>query len=217
MADGRRDLAIIGAGGIAREIASWAEQARLDGDPVRVTAFVDDPHPGRELHGRPVVRLAELDRAPSPWFVVAVGSPALRRRLAEEAEAAGLRPAPALVHPGVVWDRPRVQLGVGTVVCPGTILTTDVTVGRHVQINLQCSIGHDARLEDLATLSPGVHVSGWVTIGAEAFLGTGAVTVDGREDRPLRIGAGATVGAGAVVTRDVAPGTTVVGVPARPR
>jgi acetyltransferase EpsM len=43
------------------------------------------------------------------------------------------------------------------------------------------------------------------------------VTVDGGYDRPLVIGERAVVGAGAVVTRDVPPATTVVGVPARAR
>lgn len=53
-------------------------------------------------------------------------------------------------------------------------------------------------------------------IGDGAYIGTGAVIKQGTPDRPLRIGAGAVVGMGAVVTRDVAPGMTVVGNPARP-
>jgi UDP-2-acetamido-3-amino-2,3-dideoxy-glucuronate N-acetyltransferase len=44
-----------------------------------------------------------------------------------------------------------------------------------------------------------------------ASLGSGAVILGG-----IRIGEGALVGAGAVVTRDVAPGATVAGSPARP-
>jgi sugar O-acyltransferase (sialic acid O-acetyltransferase NeuD family) len=211
------ELAIIGAGGIAREIESWAGQACWEGREFRVVAFVDDPEPGRTLHGHPVVRLSELDRTRPVAFVAAVGSPALRRRLAEEARAAGLAAAPPLVHPNVVLDRGRVTLGEGTVVCPGTTLTTDITVGRHVQINLHCTVGHDAVLHDYATLSPGVHISGWVTLAPGAFVGTGAVTVEGREGAPLTIGEDAVVGAGAAVVKDVAPATTVVGIPARAR
>ena len=44
-----------------------------------------------------------------------------------------------------------------------------------------------------------------------AAIGSGAVILGG-----VRIGAGATIGAGAVVTRDVEPGETVIGSPARP-
>ena len=60
-------------------------------------------------------------------------------------------------------------------------------------------------------LSPGVHVSGRVTIGEDVFIGTGAVIVE-----RLTIGKGAIIGAGAVVTKNVEPGVTAVGVPARP-
>jgi serine O-acetyltransferase len=47
-------------------------------------------------------------------------------------------------------------------------------------------------------------------IGDNVAIGAHAVVLG-----PVRIGDGATVGAGAIVTRDVPPGTTVVGVPAR--
>ena len=69
--------------------------------------------------------------------------------------------------------------------------------------------------DDFATLAPGVHVSGKVAIEHGAYLGTGAVTVDGAYDRPLRIGRHSVVSAGALVIRDVPPDTTVSGVPAR--
>ena len=52
-----------------------------------------------------------------------------------------------------------------------------------------------------------------------AYLGTHASAIHGVSGRPLVIGVGAVavVGAGAGVVPDVAPGATVVGVPARPR
>lgn len=69
---------------------------------------------------------------------------------------------------------------------------------------------------DCVTFAPRVSCNGNVVIGDGAYIGTGAVIKQGTPDRPLRIGAGAVVGMGAVVTRDVAPGMTVVGNPARP-
>ena len=56
-----------------------------------------------------------------------------------------------------------------------------------------------------------VHGSGPIFIGDRVFLGQRSVVLGG-----LTIGDGATVGAHAVVTKDVAPGQTVVGIPARP-
>jgi acetyltransferase-like isoleucine patch superfamily enzyme len=102
------------------------------------------------------------------------------------------------------------------VVCAGSILTTDIAVGNHVQINLDCTIGHDVELDDYATLAPGVHVSGYVSIGRRAYIGTGATIINGTADRRLTIACDAVVGAGACVTRSVESGVTVVGVPAKP-
>src|SRR5262249_16640349 len=65
-------------------------------------------------------------------------------------------------------------------------------------------------------LAPGVHVSGWVTIGARAYVGTGATIINGHRGAPLTIGDDAVIGAGACVTKSVEAGTTVVGVPAPP-
>ena len=61
------------------------------------------------------------------------------------------------------------------------------------------------------TLAPGAKVNGNVTIGDDVYIGAGAIIRQG-----LTIGRGAVVGMGAVVTRDVPPGVTVVGNPARP-
>jgi maltose O-acetyltransferase len=103
---------------------------------------------------------------------------------------------------------------VGRGVHIGDATRFDWTHGRHITI------------EDGATLALGVRIlchdaacartSGatWVapvTIGAGAFIGTEAVLLPG-----VRVGRGAVVAAGALVTRDVAPGTIVGGVPARP-
>jgi acetyltransferase-like isoleucine patch superfamily enzyme len=62
-----------------------------------------------------------------------------------------------------------------------------------------------------------VKVSGRVRIGARAYIGTNASIINVDADAPLVIGDDAVVGAAACVTRNVAPGTTVVGVPAKPR
>jgi acetyltransferase-like isoleucine patch superfamily enzyme len=110
-----------------------------------------------------------------------------------------------------------VQVAGGVVICAGSILTVNIEVHEHAQINLDCTVGHDAVIGAYATLSPGVHISGNVTLERRAFFGTGAVTVNGLPGRPLKIGEDAVIGAGAVVTRDIEAGITAIGVPARRR
>ena len=212
-------LLIFGAGGSARETAWLGDCIFEAGRGGPVAGFVDrddSPLLGRELHGRPVLTLAEaVRRHPGASFVAAIGNPAVRAETAAGAEAAGFAPV-TLIHPNAALSR-HVRLGPGTLVCAGAVLTCDIAVGRHVHLNLGCTVSHDTEIGDFATLSAGVHVSGNVRIGAFATLGVGAVVINGVPGRPLRIGDGAVIGAQACVTADVAPGDTVVGVPARQR
>ena len=206
-------IVLYGAGGFAREVAWLAECAGR-----QVSAMIDDgtSEDGRVVNGVPVMSAGEaVRRHPDAEFIVAVGAPSARELLADRLTALGLRPA-TLVHPNVERSR-WIELGAGTVICAGSILTTNIVVHRHVQINLDCTIGHDVVMEDYVTLAPGVHVSGNVHLRRHAYIGTGAVIINGDAGRPLVVGESAVVGAGACVVRSVERGATVVGVPARAR
>ena len=211
-------IAIYGAGGFAREVAWLVETCRDAGAPFEVVCCIDDDENahGAVLNGVPVMGLdVARSRFPAARIAGAVGSPKVREKLMQKAAAAGFGFA-TVIHPGTQRSS-SVEIGEGTVVCAGNILTTNIRLGRHVQVNLACTVGHDAVLDDYATLAPGVHVSGWVHIGKRAYVGTGANIINGTSASPLVIGDDAVVGAGACVVRSVEPGQTVVGVPARPR
>ncbi|WP_448382814.1 acetyltransferase [Desulfosoma sp.] len=210
-------VAIYGAGGFAREVAWLVEDISTNANPFQVVCFIDDneANHGQVLNGIPVMGLeAARTRFPSAHVVSGIGSPQTREKTMTKAEAAGFVPA-TLIHPRVERSR-WITFGPGTVICSGNILTVNITVGAHVQINLDCTIGHDVVMGDYTTLAPGVHVSGWVHFGKRVYVGTGAVILPGTRDAPLTIGDDAVIGAGAVVTRSVPPGVTVVGVPAKP-
>lgn len=211
-----RNIVVYGAGAQAREIAWLADECTAAGDPNRVVAFIDDDPAthGREVSGIPVHGL-ESARAtfPQALMIIGVGGSSARATLATRGENAGFAFA-TLVHPGVIRSQ-RVSIGDGTIVCAGCVVSVDVSIGRHVHLNLNCSISHDSVIDDFATLAPGVILAGFVHVGRCTWLGVGSVVSNGTSSRPMVIGAGSIVGAGACVVSDVDAGTTVVGVPAK--
>ena len=207
-------LAIFGAGGHAREIAWLARQCW--GEKLTLTFLIDqDTPPDPERNGIAVMQLREYaDRYAGSLIAVAIGDPHLREQCVRKCAAAGFDFV-SLVHPRTEVS-PWVTVGPGTIVFAGSVLTTNIAIGQHVHVNVGCTISHDADIGDFSTLSPGVHLAGWVTLGRRVFLGTGAVVKNGANGRPIVIGDDAIIGAGACVVGDVKKNEKVAGVPARP-
>jgi len=204
---------IYAAGGFGREVAWLAQSCGHE-----VVGFIEDDEDavGTIINDIRVFSLAgAVKHRPGALVVAGIGNPEVRGCAMARAIQAGLAPG-TLIHPRTERSN-WITVGAGTVICAGNILTTNITLGANVQINLDCTIGHDVVMEDLVTLAPGVHVSGWVRLERGVYVGTGANIINGTKSEPLTIGSCAVIGAGACVTRSIAPGVTAVGVPAKPR
>jgi sugar O-acyltransferase (sialic acid O-acetyltransferase NeuD family) len=155
-------------------------------------------------------KLADLAENGATSFVIGVGSTGKatpRQRLFKLALKAGLQ-AQTLCHPTAFVSK-LAQLGQGAVVAAMAAVNTRATVGANVIINTGAIVEHDCVLGDHVHIATGAKLAGGVVVGDSAHIGAGAIVKEG-----IYIGADAIVGAGAVVIRDVAPKTTVVGVPA---
>lgn len=212
-----KQIAVYGAGGFAREVAWLVKSCNISEGLYQIVCFIDDDPTthGTLINGIPSMSLeSAYQRFPDASVVIGIGAPKTREKIANRVAAVGFRHA-SIIHPRTEMSD-WIEIGEGTVICAGNILTTNIVLGKQVQINLDCTIGHDVIMGDYTTLAPGVHVSGWVHFGKRVYVGTGAVILQGTYDAPLMIGDDAVVGAGAVVNKPVLPGVTVVGVPARP-
>ena len=113
------------------------------------------------------------------------------------------------IQEGVVVGN-RVKVGSHSFLCEGVTIEDECFIGHGVMF---CNDRHPrATYDDGSPRGPGDWVLERTVVRRRASIGSGAVILPGVE-----VGEGAVVGAGAVVTRDVLPGVTVVGVPARRR
>jgi sugar O-acyltransferase (sialic acid O-acetyltransferase NeuD family) len=114
-----------------------------------------------------------------------------------------------LFHPSSVISQ-WVEIGDGAIVCAGTIITCDIKIGKHPQLNLNTTIGHDSIIGDFFTTAPNVNISGNCVIGNHVYFGTASSIKQG-----LRITDNVVIGMGAVVTKDITEPGVYVGNPAK--
>src|SRR5690606_28854820 len=142
------------------------------------------------------------------FAALAIANARVREALDHRCRTAGIDVIGVFAANVIIMD--DVEIGPGALLSPFVTLTSNIRIGRCFHGNLYSYVEHDCVIGDYVTFAPGVRCNGNVTIGSHAYIGSGAIIRQG-----ISIGAGATVGMGAVVTKDVPPGVTVVGNPAR--
>lgn len=205
-----KDVVIIGAGGFAREVAWLIEEINKKNEQWNILGFIDDntENIGKSLNGYKIIGntdyLNEMNK--NIYAVIAIGNGKIRKKVVEKLKK---RKFGILIHPNVSISD-SISIGEGSIICSGNILTVNINIGKHVIINLDCTIGHDAVIENFSTFLPGTNLSGETIVEECSTLGTGSTVIQG-----VKIGKNVMVGAGAVVIRDIIDDSTAVGNPAR--
>ena len=209
--------AIYGASGCGRGIMPLArKQLQSNGIDRSRLVFVDDAPLESPINDHRALTYDQFlsEEASERFVAIAIASGRVREQLAAKCDADQVLHWTIRADNSVVMD--DVIIGDGALLSPFVTLTSNIRIGRHFHCNLYSYVEHDCHIGDFVTFAPGVKCNGNVVVEDYAYIGAGAILRQGSADLPLRIGRGAVVGMGAVVTRDVASGTTVVGNPARP-
>jgi len=204
-------LVILGAGGFARETLDVVDAINAVSPRWDMLGFIVDGEyglPGTLVNDKPILGdFSWLQQHPEVYIVCGVGAPEIRQRMILQLSQSSR--FATLIHPSAVLTR-WMKIGDGTIITAGCIISNNVVIGNHVQINPSATVGHDVMINAFVSLGPGVLISGNVNIRDGAYIGTGANIIEKKT-----IGAWSIVGAGSTVVKNVPANTTVVGIPAQ--
>lgn len=210
------ELYIIGAGDFGREIVALVERINSceqnEEKKYNIVGFIDDNDflQSSYIDGIPVVgNLDYINGINRPVNVVcSIATGIIREKIINKITNEHVK-FPVLKDPSAIFfdDMP---IGEGSIVCANSVVSINVTIGKHCIINLGCTLGHDVTLSSFCTVNPGTNLSGKVHCEKCVDIGTGTKIIQG-----LTVQENTTVGAGTVVIRDLQSNVTAVGNPAR--
>jgi sugar O-acyltransferase (sialic acid O-acetyltransferase NeuD family) len=202
-------LVVLGAGGHAKVVI----EAALARQPDRRIAIIDDDPAAqdRNILGFRVsgTRVSLASNFPDAPVALGIGNNAARVMTLEALLDLGRR-IETIVHPSAIVGN-TVQIGAGSFLAAGSIITADTAIGRGAIINTAASVDHDCVIGDGAHIGPGARLCGNVRIGDRTLVGVGSSVRPG-----IAIGADVTIGAGSAVVCDLSDGQVYGGCPARP-
>ncbi|MBB5040796.1 NeuD/PglB/VioB family sugar acetyltransferase [Shinella fusca] len=211
--------AFYSAGGFAREIHAGFVHSigMVDNGERGEVVFIDDAaeSQGQVIRGSRVISYEEAKSIPGIKVNVAFADPKLRRKKVEMCAADGLETFSSFAPTSIIGD--DVKIGHSAIFAHNSMVTSDAQIGDSFHCNIYAYVSHDCIVGDFVTFAPRASMNGRVKIEDDVYVGTGAIILPGKTDRYLTIGKGAIIGAGAVVTKDVEPGSVMVGAPAKPR
>ncbi|NOU79235.1 transferase [Paenibacillus sp. LMG 31459] len=209
----RKRLVIAGAGSFGREVWQWANHVVTENRSWDSVVFINDiDTSGKIIESQidcPIISsIDEYMPQNNDVVVCAVGNPIDKSNIVKRLEKKNVT-FTNIIHPTAIIGS-GVQLGLGIVLCPYTVISVNAKLGDHVAVNICSTIGHDSKIGEGTIISSHCDVTGFCELDERVFLGSGARLLPNS-----KIGAFATVGAGCVVLNEVEPYKTVAGVPAK--
>ena len=203
-----KKICIIGAGGFGREtllcIIDGIATTNLKIEETACFMVEDEYLAENKIMGVEVIPQSNFD--PKLYnVVVAIGDPSTRKRVVESLpdETTFTK----VIHPNAIISE-WVQIGEGSIITAGVIITCNIKIGKHSQLNLHTTIGHDCELGDYFTTAPGANIIGNCTFGEKVYFGTNASVRQG-----VSICNDVTIGMGGVVVKNIYESGIYIGNP----
>jgi sugar O-acyltransferase (sialic acid O-acetyltransferase NeuD family) len=200
-------VAIIGAGGQARETYAVLRLYEEKDENIEFVGFYESLTTKTEFLGFPVKHLSEYDPDLNYHIAIAIGDGNVRKSIVESLPES--TQYIGIIHPSAVLGL-NVEIGKGSFVGQGVIVTENVKIGKFSNLNIGSSISHDVKIGDYFTASPGSRVLGGCEIGERVYLGAASILRDKKSicDETF-------VGMGSVVVSDIKTAGVYYGNPAR--
>ena len=213
-------LGLYGAGGFGREVAALLPTIISKLFPNLLSKdfliiFIDDNPDVSKVNDKKVVSKNDFLKLPDHelYFCVTIADCKTRKLVVKTMENTNVKPLSLIFNDTIILDESNI--GVGTIIMPGSKISTSVTIGDHVQVNFNSYIAHDCVIEDFVTISPSVTCCGNTVISECAFIGAASVIKQGTPDKPRRIGQNSRLGIGSNLLVDLPDNQTYVGNPAK--
>lgn len=202
-------LGIYGSGGLGREVYEIAIRRNVVSSLWDEIVFIDDFNDAGDFYGTRRIHFESLLSSKNDYeCVIAVGEPSSREAMYKKLHDNGIKLTQLIDTTAII--SPAARIGNGVIVCEYSTIHTEVELGVNSLIQPFCDIGHDIKVGSHTVLSPYCAPGGGTVFGDRVFIGMKASIME-----LVVIGDDAIIGMGSAVFRDVPPGATVIGNPAR--
>ncbi len=205
-----KNLLILGAGGMGKEIYYTARHSKGYGTEFIVKGFLDFPNPNwnTELYPPIIGFEDEYQIQPDDVFACSIGDVVLRRKICEKMKARGAH-FQTLIHNDAEL-RENVTIGEGSIIDGHAIIGSDAKIGENCLVQNYAGVAHDCVVGNYCRIDVRVLLVGGVVVGNNVTIHTGSMI-----SHKVTIGYNAVVGAMSFVIRKVKPGIKVQGNPAK--
>jgi carbamoyl-phosphate synthase large subunit len=202
----KANVYIVGAGGFGREIETWVSQSKGFTDKYKLLGFIDDNPDvlsGFPSNYKVLGRIDEFDFKNGDAVLLGIADPATKAKVVDRLK--GKVSFLTYISEKALIGK-FVTIGEGTIIAPNCVLSTNITIGSFVMLNIGTQIGHDATISDFSSVMANIDISGTVSVGKYVYIGSKATITPGR-----KIGDRAKISAGSLIIQDIPASSFVFG------